>query len=140
MDIRQVVEKSVELVNRSNVGMLGTINEKGYPQIKAMMKTRSSGIKEFWFCSNTGSKTVQRIGTNPKSSLYFVDQESFEGLLLTGVSSISYDDAKREEFWVPGMERYYPTGALDPDFALVCFQAERANYYHGLQNWDFLVE
>ena len=95
--------------------------------------------REFWFCSNTSSKRVQQIQFNPRASLYFYDENSFEGLMLQGRVEVSYDDCRRREFWQDGMERYYPLGYGDPDFALIRFVAEHGNHYHNLKNVDFDV-
>lgn len=133
----EVMEKSVALVERSFTGVLGTVDESGNPQLKAMIKTAGNGLKEFWFCSNTSSKRVAQIQKNSRTSLYFYDEKTFEGLMLTGIAEVSYDDAKREEFWNDNMKIYYPLGYLDPDFALIKFTASKANYYHGLKNTDF---
>lgn len=133
----EVMEKSSALVGRSFTGILGTVDENGIPQLKAMIKTAAIELKEFWFCSNTSSKRVVQIQKTPNASLYFYDEKTFEGLMLTGKAQISYDDAKRKEFWNDGMKIYYPLGCTDPDYALIKFTAYRGNYYHGLKNMDF---
>ena len=135
----EVLEKSLELMERSFTGVLGTVNENGVPQMKAMIKTATSGLKECWFCSNTSSKRVGQIQKNSNASLYFFDEKTFEGLLLTGKAEVIFDNVKRKEFWSDGMEIYYPTGYTDPDYALIKFTAFTANYYHGLRNYDFEV-
>ena len=133
----EIIEKSLALVDRSFTGVLGTVDENGIPQLKAMIKTAADGLKEFWFCSNTSSKRVTQIQKNPNTSLYFYDEKTFEGLMLAGKAEVSYDDVKRKEFWKDGMEIYYPLGYADPDFALIRFTASKGNYYHGLKNIDF---
>ncbi len=133
----EIIEKSLALVDRSFTGILGTVDENGIPQLKAMIKTAADGLREFWFCSNTSSKRVTQIQKNPNASLYFHDEKTFEGLMLTGKAEVSYDDVKRKEFWNDGMEIYYPLGYTDPDFALIRFIASKGNYYHGLKNIDF---
>lgn len=135
-----IFEKAAALVERSFTGVLGTVEKSGIPQQKAMIKTQAVGLKEFWFCSNTSSKRVQQIKDNPNASLYFFDEATFEGLMLTGIAQISYDDEKRKSFWTEEMKMYYPLGCYDPDFALVKFTAHKANYYHGLKNYDFDIE
>ncbi len=132
-----IYEKSLALVERSFTGILGTVGENGIPQQKAMIKTEAQGLKEFWFCSNTSSKRVQQIKENPSASLYFYDEKTFEGLMLSGFAEISYDDEKRKSFWHEEMKLYYPLGCYDPDFALVKFTAHKGNYYQGLKNYDF---
>lgn len=134
-----IKEKSLDLIKRSFVGMLGTIDENGTPYIKAMIKTAADGLKVFWFCSNTSSKRVEQIKNNHKACLYFLDENSFEGLLLTGNVDISYDDNKRREFWQDEMVKYYPLGCNDPDYVLIKFTANYGNYYHGIKNYDFIV-
>lgn len=133
----EITEKSLALVDRSFTGVLATVDEKGNPQLKAMIKTEAKGLKEFWFCSNTSSKRVIQIQKNSNASLYFHDEKTFEGLMLTGMAEVSYDDAKRKEFWQDSMKIYYPLGCTDPDFALIKFTASKGNYYHGLKNDDF---
>lgn len=134
-----IFDKASALMERSFTGVLGTVDENGIPQLKAMIKTAANGIKEFWFCSNTSSKRVAQIQKNPNASLYFYDKKTFEGLMLTGKADVSYDDEKRKEFWNDGMKMYYPLGYTDPDFALIRFTASKGNYYHGLKNTDFEV-
>lgn len=133
----EIIEKSSALVNRCFTGILGTVDPSGVPQLKAMIKTAAIGLKEFWFCSNTSSKRVEQIQKNPNASLYFFDEKTFEGLMLTGKAEVTYDDAKRKEFWNDGMKIYYPLGCTDPDFALIKFTASKGNYYHRLKNMDF---
>ncbi len=135
----EVMEKSLGLVGRCFTGILGTVNEYGIPQMKAMIKTAANELKEYWFCTNTSSKRVIQIQNNPNASLYFYDEKTFEGLLLVGMAEVTFDDEKRKEFWSDGMEIYYPTGCTDPDYALIKFTAVKANYYHGLRNLDFEI-
>lgn len=132
-----VFEKLSVLVKRSSTGILGTIDENGIPKLKAMIKTEATRLKEFWFCSNTSSKRVVQIQKNPNASLYFYDEKTLEGLMLSGKAEVSYNDAKRKEFWNENMKIYYPLGCTNPDYALIKFTAIRGNYYHGLKNTDF---
>ena len=46
----EVIQKSLALVERRFTGVLGTVDENGIPQLKALIKTAVDGIKEFWFC------------------------------------------------------------------------------------------
>lgn len=131
--------QSLNLIDRSFTGVLGTINENGIPQLKAMIKTASDGLKEFWFCSNTSSKRVEQINSNPNTCLYFYDEKTFEGLMLTGKAEVSYDESKRKKFWNDNMILYYPLGYSDPDYALIKFTAEKGNFYQNLKNIDFKI-
>ncbi|NLM09538.1 MAG: pyridoxamine 5'-phosphate oxidase family protein [Clostridiaceae bacterium] len=79
------------------------------------------------------------IKKNPNASLYFYDEKTFEGLMLTGKAEVSYDNEKRKEFWNDEMLKYYPLGYNDPDFALIKFTASKGNHYQGLKNTDFNI-
>ena len=132
-----VQEKVLALVNRCKIGMFGNKDEKGNPQIKAMLKTKNEGLNVFWFCSNTSSKRAAQIQKDGNACLYFY--ENFEGVMLRGSAEVLYDDEVRKSFWEDGMEMHYPLGPLDPDFALIKFTAESGNYYGGLPTVDFEI-
>ena len=137
--LNDVIKRSLDLVERSFTGILGTTNENGIPQLKAMIKTESVGLKEFWFCSNTSSKRVNQINANPNVCLYFYDEKTFEGLMLLGKAEVTYDEEMRKKFWHDNMKKYYPLGQSDPDFALIKFIADKGNYYNNLKNIDFKI-
>ena len=131
-------DKALKIVNKAEIVMLGTVDKAGQPQIKALIKTKNDGLKEFWFCSNTSSKRAQQMKENGKSCLYFTTKK-WEGVMLNGFAELSYDDEVRKSFWDDSMLTYYPQGALDPDFVLIKFTATSGNYYKALVNEDFDV-
>ena len=97
------------------------------------------GLKEFWFSTNTSSKRVNQLKLNNKTCVYFVDFETWEGLMLIGKTEIKRDRASREMRWNEGSERYYPLGIDDPDYTVLHFTAESGDYYHKLNNISFLI-
>ena len=132
-----IQEQALDLINRCDIGMIGNVDELGRPQIKALMKTKNEGLKEFWFCSNTSAKRTSQIEKNENTCLYF--QEGWKGVMLRGVAELSYDDVRRKSFWDDVMFRYYPEGPLDPDFVLIKFTATSGNYYEKMKNEDFEI-
>ena len=137
--INLALEKSMELVKRSEIAMVGTIGEDSYPNIKAMINAKYNGLKEIWFSTNTSSKRVTQIKLNKKTCVYFVDFETGEGLMLLGRTEIKRDKESREMLWEDGCEKYYPLGVDDPDYTVFHFVAEAGNYYHKLSNVSFLI-
>ncbi len=139
-------EKALALADRCVIAMLGNKDANENPQIKAMMKTKNNGLREFWFCSNTSAKRTIELKKDGNSCLYFYEFETGNGMItvcrgvmLSGSAEISYDDDLRRSFWQDAYKIYYPQGALDPDFAVVKFTAVVGNYYEGLSNEDFEV-
>ena len=137
--IKIAVEKSLELVKRSNIAMVGTVGNDGFPNIKAMINDEFDGLREFWFSTNTSSKRVSQLKVNNKTCVYFVDFETWEGLMLVGKTEIKRDRETREKRWREGSERYYPLGVDDPDYTVLKFTAEYGDYYHQLNNISFLI-
>ncbi len=140
MDKDYAVQKGLELIKNSKIAMIGTVDDDGYPNIKAMVNLVSEGMDTIWFSTNTSSKRVPQIKKNKKASVYFVDQDSFMGLMLIGEMEVVRDEASRKKLWFEGSERYYPLGISDPDYCVLRFTARKGNYYQGLQNISFDIE
>jgi general stress protein 26 len=134
------MKRAEDLVEASKTCIFANTDENGKPQAKAFLKTQAKGLKEIWICTNTSSKRAAQVQKNPESAMYFYNENTFEGLMLSGQAEIIYDDAKRKEFWWDNMTMYYPLGPTDPDYALLRFTATRGNFYCNLTNEDFDVE
>jgi general stress protein 26 len=137
MDKRDAVTQGRDLMEKSKTCLLGTNDENGSPNIKAMLNLKHEGMKRVWFSTNTSSRKVQRLKNDNRACLYYVDEKNFKGLMLTGTIEVLQDLESRKMLWFPGCETYYPLGVEDPDYSVLCFTAERGNYYQGLSNIDF---
>lgn len=140
MDKTYAVGKSLELVKKSKIAMLGTVDEQENPNIKAMLNLEVEDLKKIWFSTNTSSKRVFQLLKNNKACVYYVDEDNFMGLMLVGTVEVLQDVDSRKKLWFDGCEKYYPKGINDPDYSVLCFTADRANFYHGLANIDFEVK
>lgn len=139
MDKKYAIEKGLELVKKSKIAMLGNSDDNGFPNIKAMLNLKTEGLEKIWFSTNTSSKRVSLLRKNEKACVYYVDSESFEGLMLVGNIEVLQDEESRKMLWFDGCEKYYPLGINDPDYSVLCFSTQRGNYYHGLSNIDFVI-
>ncbi|HOJ78510.1 MAG TPA: pyridoxamine 5'-phosphate oxidase family protein [Bacillota bacterium] len=137
MNNHEAITIAQKLVAESKSVLVGSNDEAGFPNIKAMFNLEHNGLKEFWFSTNTSSKRVAQFRNNSKASLYFVDFNNFCGLLLIGTMEVLQDDASRKRLWREGFEMYYPQGVDDPDYSVLKFTAIRGNIYHQLQNISF---
>ncbi len=137
--MKEAIEKSRSLVKRSTIALVGTIGNDSFPNIKAMINAKYNDLKEIWFSTNTSSKRVNQLKINDKSCVYFVDFETWEGLMLVGRIKIKRDSESRKMLWNEGCERYYPLGVEDPDYTVLHFIAEYGNYYNNLNNVTFLI-
>jgi general stress protein 26 len=139
MELDYVMKESLALIESSPIAMLGSVDGKGFPNIKAMLNVEHEGFKKIWFSTNTSSKRVAQLRENSKACVYYVDQEKFKGLMLVGTVEILQDAVSLQRLWRPGFEKYYPLGVNDPDYTVLCFSATWGNYYHGLSNLTFEV-
>jgi general stress protein 26 len=128
------------LRNNSKIAYLASVNEEGYPQMKAMMVFECNDIRVHYFSTNTSSKRVGQFLKNPKASVYYCDNEQFKGALFTGTIEVCTDHDTKAFLWRDGCEIYYPKGVDDEDYCVYKFTAETVNYYHGLSNATFSIE
>ena len=136
----EAYEKALKLVNNSEKCLLGTIDENGYPNIKAMYNAKNNGIKEIWFSTNTSSIRTELIKNNEKTCVYFVDMENFIGVMLVGKTIVSRDKKLREMLWDEDSIKFYPLGIDDPDYSVLYFKSEKGNIYHSLKKGEFEIK
>ena len=139
MNIEEIKKRSCSLINRSEIALIGTLDDDNYPNIKAMLNLLPEGLDTLWFSTNTSSKRVQQIIKNNKGSVYYVDEKTFEGLMLIGEFEVLNDYESRKKLWRNGFEKYYPEGINDPDYSVLIFKTKKCNYYQGLNNYTFYL-
>lgn len=128
------------LIDKQDVALIGSVDENGFPNMKAMLPPRQrEGIKFFWFTTNTSSKRVKQYRENPKASLYFVDKRFFRGVMLRGTMQVLEDTASKESIWQDGDEKYYKHGVTDPDYCVLKFTAQNGRFYSNFKSEDFEI-
>ena len=123
---------AVELMETAPGIYLATINDDGYPYIRCLFNLRNKEqfpqLAEFFrkqedfltfFSTNTSSKKLEQIRTNPAVSVYYCRPEEFFGLMFSGEIEIIEDFSIKKALWIDGWERYYPTGVEDPDYTVL---------------------
>jgi general stress protein 26 len=136
----EAVRAALALAGRSEIVMIGTQGDDGYPNIKAMIKMENEGLNRIWLSTNTSSRRIGQLIRNPKAGAYFVDFNQWEGLMRVGDVEVLRDAESKKRLWREGFERYYPLGVTDPDYSVLRFTARQGNYYHGLANVTFDVD
>lgn len=132
---RKAIEK---LINKASNALIGSVDEEGYPNIKAMLPPRKrEGLGTIYFSTNTSSQRVAQFRINPKACLYFYDPSSFQGVMLKGDIEVREDSAHKEMLWQAGDTRYYPLGVTDPDYCVLVFYTQSFRYYANMKSFDF---
>lgn len=130
-----------KLIDKQTVSFIGSVDEDGYPNLKAMLPPRKrEGIQYFYFTTNTSSMRVQQYCRNPQAAIYFCDKRFFRGVMLKGTMEVLEDPLSKEMIWREGDTMYYPLGVTDPDYCVLKFTAQSGRYYHDFNSENFSVE
>lgn len=133
----KTIEKWIDL---SKTSIVGSIDENGFPNIKAMLPPRfRNGLKEFYFTTNTSSLRVKQYRIQNKASLYFFDPVAYKGAMLIGNMEVMEDEETKKMIWKDGDELYYPKGVADPDYCVLRFTSISGRFYSNFSSEDFRV-
>jgi general stress protein 26 len=128
------------LVDKQGVSFIGSIDESGFPNMKAMLPPRKrEGIREFWFSTNTSSRRVAQYRADDRACIYFCDRRFFRGVQLLGTMEVLEDAASKEMIWQEGDTTYYADGVTDPDYCVLKFTAHKGRFYSNFSSEDFEV-
>lgn len=134
-------EKTIHnLIDKQRTVMIGSIDEAGFPNIKAMLKPRKvEGIQTFYFTTNTSSKRVEHYHNDQKACIYAYDQRYFRGVMLIGTMEVLTDHDAKAMIWQEGDTMYYKEGVDDPDYCVLRFTAHKGRYYSNFKSESFMI-
>lgn len=134
--------KLEKFIDRQKVSIVASIDEAGFPNLKAMLKPRKHvGLREFYFSTNTSSMRVRQFQSNPKASIYFYHKGliRYEGVMLIGKMEVLTDQESKNSIWKRGDTMFYKGGVTDHDYCVLKFTAERGRYYCDLKTESFEI-
>ena len=134
-------EQLISFIQKQKTAFLGSVDEDGFPNMKAMFAPRKIEGNCFYFSSNTSSMRSQQYLKNPKASIYFYQRGRFkyEGIMLTGTMEVLQDDDIKREIWCTGDTIYYKQGVTDPDYCVLKFTAIKGRHYCNLKTESFNI-
>ncbi len=127
-----------EIMLETRAGYITTIDDKGFPQIRAVFNLRykkefsheASMLEKYdndfthvYISTNTSSQKIKDITRNNKVAIYFCVPEVTKGIMLQGLADTVEDLDFKREIWSEGSEKYYPLGYTDPDFTILRIKA-----------------
>ena len=136
-------DKIIRFIRKQKVSFICSVDEAGFPNIKAMLKPRKIiGLREFYFSTNTSSMRVKQYLNNPNASIYFYHKGvvRYEGVMLTGTMEVMTDQETKEMIWRKGDTMFYKKGVTDPDYCVLKFTASKGRYYCDLKTESFEVK
>lgn len=140
--MRDATKTIGNLIDKQSTSFIGSIDENGFPNMKAMLMPRKrEGIKVFYFSTNTSSLRVKQYINDNKACIYFYDKKfMYHGIMLVGIMEVLNDSVSKEMIWQKGDTMYYKEGVNDPDYCVLKFTATKGRYYHAFKSEDFEVE
>lgn len=127
---------------KQKTAFIGSLDEEGFPNIKAVFVPRKIEGNCYYFSCNTSAMRSQQYMKNPKASVYFYNRGRFryEGIMLVGTMEVLQDIEIKKEIWQNGDTMYYPKGVGDPDYCVLKFTARRGRRYCSLKSENFSFE
>lgn len=137
---QDLINSGLTIIEKSSNTIIASVDENGVPNIKAMLKPRENdGLKAFYFTTNTSSQRVKQYLNNPKASIYFYDNQSFQGIMLRGKMEVLQDQSTKNRIWRDGDTMYYPGGVTDADYCVLKFTTDDCRIYSNFKSKDFIV-
>lgn len=130
-------------INKRKISFIGSIDENGFPNIKAMLKPRQhNGLKEFYFSTNTSALRTGQYLRDPHASIYFYRKGliKYEGVMLVGKMEVLTDQETKDRLWRKGDGLFYKGGKTDPDYCVLKFTAKTGRYYCDLKSKSFDID
>ena len=139
-NMKELIYNAVQKYNQKTA-FIASVDEEGYPNLKAMFAPRKIDGNCFYFTTNTSSMRTRQYMKNPRASIYFYNKGRFkyEGVMLTGTMEVMQNAEIKEEIWQPGDTIYYAKGVTDPDYCVLKFTAVKGRHYCALKTKSFLM-
>lgn len=149
---KDITKIGAELIRRSIVAYLTTIDANGFPSTRAMFNLKNS--KQFpelvdfmskhddltlFFTTNTSSDKVKHIMNNPKVSVYYCDTDLYQGFMCQGEIEIVKDKPIKHAIWHEEWKVYYPDGKDSEDYSILRLKPNYIKYYFNLEQSDLIL-
>jgi general stress protein 26 len=136
-DTLKTVSSIIEMASNT---IIGSIDEDGFPNLKAMLKPREiEDGKVFYFTTNTSSMRVKQYAENSKAAIYFYSARFFKGVMLKGKMEVLQDQETKNKIWREGDEMCYSKGISDPDYCVLKFTAQSGRIYQNFSSESFTI-
>ncbi|MDE6200479.1 MAG: pyridoxamine 5'-phosphate oxidase family protein [Clostridiales bacterium] len=125
----------LDFIKKQKTAFIGSVDENGYPVIRAMLAPRVIDGNDIYFSTNTSSKKVAQYLANNKACVYFYKRGRFKyhGATLIGDMEVCQDQPTKNMIWRFGDSLFYKKGVTDPDYSVLKFTCRSAEYYCDLK-------
>jgi general stress protein 26 len=146
MDISSAKSELRDLMKQSEAVYLSSIDETGFPLIRAMLNLRNSRIfpalekymdqsDKLYFTTNTSLPKVKQITGNPNVCAYFCIPSEWRGCAVQGTIGIVHDRTVKKALWQESWTMYYPNGIDDPEYTVLLLAPRNIKGYCQLNHY-----
>lgn len=122
------VKKLRELVSRSRVGMLGTL-EQGFARFRPMSHVDIDDEGKIWFFTSKDSWKAAEIEHTPSVQLIYMNEGDATYIRMDGMAYITEDHHRMKELFNPFVKAWFPKGLKDPSLSLLVFTPVEIEYW-----------
>ena len=125
----------LDFVAKQKTAFIASVNEAGYPVVRAMLAPRKIAGNELYFTTNTSSQKVRQYLANGKACVYFYRRGlvKYQGVCLLGEMAVCTDRPTKDAIWRAGDQLFYKQGVTDPDYCVLRFTCTSAECYCDLK-------
>jgi len=133
-------EEILSFIKKQELAFIASIDEDGFPNMKAMLMPRKIEGDSFYFSTNTSSMRVSQYEKNGKSCIYFCHKGKirYEGVMLIGAMEVLTTPEIKKETWNTRDIIYYPKGVNNSDYCVLKFTATKGRHYSDLKTESFV--
>ncbi len=130
-------EEIFKFIKKQKTAFISSVDEQGYPATRAMLCPRAIDGNDIYFSTNTSSNKVKHYLANNKACVYFYKRGLFkyQGVTIKGTMEVCTDQPTKDKIWRFGDKLFYKQGVSDPDYCVLKFSAQEAEFY-----CDFKIE
>jgi|GEM_PF-3301693 len=127
--------KAIEYLASCKTIYLGTVNEKGEPEVRAMGNAGTEDLV-VWMITNKSSRKAKHINDNGKACVYCGEwgEKVLMGLRLVGSAEMVDDEEMKKKMWKDEYARWYKQGVDDSEYVLIKFMPNMM-YFHEGMDW-----
>ncbi len=123
-------EEIIEFVKRQKTSILSSVDEEGYPWSRALIKPVLVDGNTIFFATYSSSNKTRHYQNNNLASIYFYEKgRNFQGVMIKGKMEVVTDLKIKEKLWIPFFYKFYRKGVTDPEYCILKFSCEKAEWF-----------
>ncbi len=128
--VKMTKEGIIQFIKTQKTSIISSVDADGYPWTRALVQPRHIDGNDIYFATYTSSNKVKHYNKNSKASIYFYEKgKNFQGVMIKGTMKVLTDQDTKDRFWLPFYKRFYKKGVADPEYCILKFTCEEAQWF-----------